>query len=798
MDTRSLKLYKEALQDGKEKVHNIRVIVVGPPGVGKTTLIKRLFGDVNVIERTSTEGMDVHTGFCKVSFATKEWKTQEKDAYQHFRLQRVQKILNKHIQKQAALHKQEVWSMMSKSAKAEQDNEQEDKPKSSQPVDLSSVKLNMDDVENVEQSETGDVPLSQAESDTCEKKMDTLMELYQLVTKNADRLESMEEYVPLSVLDFVGDHAFYTTHQMLMTSHAVYLLVVDLNQLVSELIKGGEGYLDIEGVELSKIHNLIGVWLNSIHSCTPSPLSGIPPVILVGTHADMITQESQQKVIDKCFIKLRYILRDKPTIRHLLDEFALDNTKLDPKLDQLKNRIFELASQQPHWGEEKPARWIPLEQAIMSLKASGVKVVPLTCVEEINRSGSVRIESIDELDQFLRFQHDLGTIFYFSVEELRKKIVLDPQWLIDAMKFLTMAEMFILRSYPDIKSKIHEFKDKGILTPEVIDAVWAKDVNPEFHDNKEHILLLMERLNLIVKPRVYNEDTMKPKVEKYFFVPCMLRKAAPEKVFYPMPPAEKCSSSVLSFLFMDKFMPVTIFHHLLAACVAKWTIITTETESLIYYDCVVLDLDNHHRLILFCKENAIFARVTRLGMKRKTPSFKLCHEVREFITTNLQKVMEYLRESLKFSLFIQCPKSEPDSVDCVLSVKILKKYMDVPCHFHDRSHLVLSFNVLKFWFPNELFQGKTFRIQMMRLQNMGRKKFLRKMLFLQAKVRKKTQIFLPNISLFQRKKFLRQMLYLQTMGRKNILRKMVFLQSISRKKIQWQMLLPQNMGHCKF
>ncbi|KAK3590879.1 hypothetical protein CHS0354_033807 [Potamilus streckersoni] len=39
MDHESM-MYKKALQDGKKKVYNIRVLVVGKFGVGKTTLTK--------------------------------------------------------------------------------------------------------------------------------------------------------------------------------------------------------------------------------------------------------------------------------------------------------------------------------------------------------------------------------------------------------------------------------------------------------------------------------------------------------------------------------------------------------------------------------------------------------------------------------------------------------------------------------------------------------------------------------------------------------------------------------------
>ena len=78
MDPRSIEIYRKALRNGKEKVFNIRIMVVGPYDVGKTTLTKRLLGKyVNICDRQSTEGIDVQTECCKVSLATREWITQE-------------------------------------------------------------------------------------------------------------------------------------------------------------------------------------------------------------------------------------------------------------------------------------------------------------------------------------------------------------------------------------------------------------------------------------------------------------------------------------------------------------------------------------------------------------------------------------------------------------------------------------------------------------------------------------------------------------------------------------------------
>ncbi|KAL3855979.1 hypothetical protein ACJMK2_015176, partial [Sinanodonta woodiana] len=77
MDPKSIAMFKKALRDGKENVFNIRIMIVGPYDVGKTTLVKRLLGkDVNICERQSTEGIDIQKECCKVSLTTGEWIMQ--------------------------------------------------------------------------------------------------------------------------------------------------------------------------------------------------------------------------------------------------------------------------------------------------------------------------------------------------------------------------------------------------------------------------------------------------------------------------------------------------------------------------------------------------------------------------------------------------------------------------------------------------------------------------------------------------------------------------------------------------
>ena len=40
----------------------------------------------------------------------------------------------------------------------------------------------------------------------------------------------------------------------------------------------------------------------------------------------------------------------------------------------------------------------------------------------------------------------------------------------------------------------------------IIDAVWYREENRKFRENREHILALMEHLNIIAKPVLYTDD----------------------------------------------------------------------------------------------------------------------------------------------------------------------------------------------------------------------------------------------------------------------------------------------------
>ena len=79
MDARSIQLFKLAMENGKYKSFNLRIMVIGHFGVGKTTLTKRLLREeVNMHDCKSTEGIEIYVRKCKYDYRTKTWITWQK------------------------------------------------------------------------------------------------------------------------------------------------------------------------------------------------------------------------------------------------------------------------------------------------------------------------------------------------------------------------------------------------------------------------------------------------------------------------------------------------------------------------------------------------------------------------------------------------------------------------------------------------------------------------------------------------------------------------------------------------
>lgn len=72
-DKKYVPLYLQLLESGSEKKRDIRLVIVGKKGAGKTSLVKRLFGEVEG-DIPSTNGIEIHRIKCKTKSNSSNWK----------------------------------------------------------------------------------------------------------------------------------------------------------------------------------------------------------------------------------------------------------------------------------------------------------------------------------------------------------------------------------------------------------------------------------------------------------------------------------------------------------------------------------------------------------------------------------------------------------------------------------------------------------------------------------------------------------------------------------------------------
>ena len=92
-------------------------------------------------------------------------------------------------------------------------------------------------------------------------------------------------------------------------------------------------------------------------------------------HFFLILKDTREKQIEDIFDAIRNRFDGKDVSCLFIDkDFGLSNAIVDPKLNELRQTILEVAKQQPYWGEMIPAKWIPLEKVLEDLKRKGVEV----------------------------------------------------------------------------------------------------------------------------------------------------------------------------------------------------------------------------------------------------------------------------------------------------------------------------------------------------------------------------------------------------------------------------------------
>ena len=729
------------LKFGVEKNYHIRVMLVGNEGVGKSTLLRRLLKlPVKINRYDSTNGIDLHINSCGFDIDTGAWCVDDTHKTGVTLMDSIWKYLgvassnnstSKELSEHRSFHKR-VAKMLTnrrvltdtiKNARREEciqtDSSRETGSKSNEQITTRELGTNI-----VKSGSHGDnhSSFSPSRPSIGRDDIDT-------IATQAKSLAALNEKQKgrIDFYDFAGQLVFHASHPTFLSSKAIYILAFNLNTIYSNRItsKVNDGWLilDLTSHQQLKLYrdgkvdendgdvsrgsgsdvDSIFFWLNILYMFAATKRHIHPHVILVGTHADKLPKANRDQVADMCFREIRSLLADSPLKQVLSDkEFLIDNTKTtDPSFTQLQTEIFNLAQLQPDWGIETPARWLPLEREIQNAKNSGLKVLSLARIREVNSRLDIHIHDETELHMFLKFLNDTGDVIYINEPGLRDTVVLDPVWLIDALKALITADRFAIRSLQHA-DKWKRFCESGTIPKETILAIFkANTDNPALFENSEHVLKLMEKFLFIASPIDISEhlgDTegADKKTDDVYIVPSMVQKQMNSDL--NTLPEGLSSTTVYCMVAKNNFLPAAVFYKLLAKCISKWHIVEQGRQKQIFCDVCKFNLDGqrHCKLIIISVQHAIHARVfSYVDIHKPRPD--LCKFVYEFLTEALRSVLKSTGFSDDFRTCIQCPRFSPNTSGGYLDTDLMDNQEFITCDVCPVSHVIQTADLLGYW-----------------------------------------------------------------------------------------------------
>jgi GTPase SAR1 family protein len=279
------------------------------------------------------------------------------------------------------------------------------------------------------------VRLEAARKKQAEEVAESTRRLEDLVLQMKER-GGIDSRLVLSVWDFGGQVVFAALHHLFLTPYGGYMIVFNMQKL-----------LDPSTAPVSFQH--LDYWLRSLQMHAPGA-----PVFLVGTRADAVPPEDRvvlsERINKRYFGKPFFISRedsgtivwpDEDAVHGQLVFFAVNNceSSSDPFIQSLQRQIEVTLANESYVKDRVPCSWLTVfDKLTQHAKAMGDGAArPIISRKEVRQhaidSGITAEDADEQVDAMLKLFHELGQFIYFPDSELRDLVILDPQWLIDAV-----------------------------------------------------------------------------------------------------------------------------------------------------------------------------------------------------------------------------------------------------------------------------------------------------------------------------------------------------------------------------
>ncbi|XP_053389878.1 uncharacterized protein LOC128552843 [Mercenaria mercenaria] len=595
-------LYKRAVEEGTEIDNNIRIMVIGCYGQGKTSLVRKLLQQPSEGVQT-TNGIEVQRCTCSKDGV---WETDTLEDLEVESSKRLAKVANAvELETNTVETFKEFGNEdTSENTDKEEDDSEERNSQSKQEININFPNQNL----------TPNLKLFSSELSRSRQKAKA----------------STENDTTLNIWDFGGQFVYYATHQIFHSRKAVYILVFN----IAEGLEKEMSDPDFPGRTCNMtMRDYIRFWVTSVHSFAGNENGEEPPIIMVGTHKDQLENDTDT---DEVFEDIRKMFDGTSAINHFLPYQSVVSNKAssDEDIAELRKTIFDAGKKQAN-KLVVPAKWILLEKELKKIRNK--KIISLDEVLQVDRENGCQVQTDgedktrDQIKLFLKYHHALGSFCYFDDRHLSEYVVLDPQFLIDAFSCIITSGKFC-RVRPKLRVLWQKLRDTATLEPALIEEVWRERQEEESYFRfKDLLTKFLQRHHIISEVLRFDEKcATSPQRLGFYIVPSFLRVTAEDATIENFLKGKPATEVSVGYIFDNDSVTPTLYHKLLAAVIGKWPLLKFFGQYILFKNIAACELPSDHTGLLQLSGNKLEILVLNLCPPQSVMS-DVCDMFRRFI-----------------------------------------------------------------------------------------------------------------------------------------------------------------------
>ncbi|CAG5127518.1 unnamed protein product, partial [Candidula unifasciata] len=683
----AVEVYEQTCITGTQPVYRTRLMLVGQEHVGKTSLKKALTGQCHNVSEESTDGIDLSAS-CSFSLNNQSsWKLAVKgdETSRRERLHEPMEMEDFDGLTDASIEEEHRRALAANIANELLVIKRRDRDATTiirdthinRNVEVCALYYSEDISTSTRESTNKDILViseTRQELSIHENISDEIVTLVQELVDKKEKEEGMisstqesypNETVVLDIWDFAGHSVYYTTHQVFLTSRAVYCIVFNLCDDLT--LKETDNKNHSKASKMSTLQYM-DFWMRSIHAHAAENASNSvdnmtlsPPIFIVGTHRDSLHTDAavRSQLVSEKFAVIREFLLGKPYVQNIvLPFYAVENHMQegeDVQIAILRSDIELIASRQPHMGEQMPIRWLRFEQDILAQANAGVNFAFYSQVYEI--AVNHNITTPEEVQALLHFYHDLGMIIYYGNHVtsdflLSNLVVLNPQWLVNMFKQVT-AHVPPKERWNLLADKWNQLVEHGILDDSLLPLLWP-------NSEKQHAFLLglMCKFDLIC-PRLPSSSQMQRNPSKSWYVPMRFGSYKDKKKVYA-----QTVHDARFYIDFSGFLPEGLFHRVQARTVT-WSQEHGGRDLFLARGIARVFVDPDHDLLIeMCEPHHHRIKVLIMHVKDKeatssrrnsSPLPEIVARVRHFLESCLVDLRSMWMKRLAYQMCFACP-----------------------------------------------------------------------------------------------------------------------------------------------